>query len=77
MKRDFGFESGFSQNFDSGADSERKTQDPAGDDSGTPDPWPPLRTVYVTITNSQRSKKRMFIAITSILRAHSSVEIFC
>ena len=32
--------SGFSQNFDSG--SERKTQNPAGVDSGTLDPWPPL-----------------------------------
>jgi len=32
--------SGFSQNFDSG--SEKKTQNPAGVDSGTPDPWPPL-----------------------------------
>jgi len=30
--------SGFSQNFDSGSGYERKTQNPAGIDSGTPDP---------------------------------------
>jgi len=33
--------SGFPQNFYSG--SERKTQNPARVDSGTPDPWPPLQ----------------------------------
>ena len=32
----------FSQIFDSGSGSERKTQNPAGVDSGTPDPVPPL-----------------------------------
>jgi len=32
--------SGFSQNVDFGSD--RKTQNPAGVDSGTPDPRPPL-----------------------------------
>ena len=42
MKSDSG--SGFLQIFDlgSGAGSERKTQDPAGIDSGTPDPQPPF-----------------------------------
>jgi len=38
LKSDFG--SRFSQILDSG--SERKTQNPAGVDSGTADPWPPL-----------------------------------
>jgi len=37
--------SGFSQIFDSGSGSgsERKTQNPAGVDSGNPDPVPPLK----------------------------------
>jgi len=41
MKSDSESGSGFSQIFDfgSGAGTERKTQDPAGVDSGTPDPW--------------------------------------
>jgi len=34
----FGFGSGFSQIADSGSE---KIQNPAGVDSGTPDPWPP------------------------------------
>jgi len=34
--------SGFSEIFDSGSGSERKTQNPAGIDSGTPDQVPPL-----------------------------------
>jgi len=34
--------SGFSQIFDSGSGSERKTQNPAGVGSGNPDPWPAL-----------------------------------
>jgi len=34
--------SGFSQNFDSGSGSERKTQNPAGFGSGNPDPVPNL-----------------------------------
>jgi len=38
MKSDSGSRSGFSQIFDSGSRSERKTQDPAGVDSGIPDP---------------------------------------
>ena len=40
LKSDSGSGSGFSQIFDSG--SERKTQNPAGFDSGTPYPIPPL-----------------------------------
>ena len=44
LKSDFGSGSVFSQNFDSGSGcgSERITQNPAGVDSGTPDPVPPL-----------------------------------
>jgi len=38
MKRDSGTTSGFSQIFDSGGRSVRKTQDAAGVDSGTQDP---------------------------------------
>ena len=43
-KSDSGSGSGFSQIFDtgSGSGSERKTQNPAGVDSGTPNPVPPL-----------------------------------
>jgi len=43
-KSDSGSGSGFSQIFDSGSGSgfERKTQNPAGVDSGNPDPVPPL-----------------------------------
>jgi len=40
LKSDSG--SGFSQIFDSGSGSDRKTQNPAGVDSSTPDPMPPL-----------------------------------
>ena len=40
LKSDPGSGSSFSQTFDSG--SERKTQNPAGVDSGYPDPVPPL-----------------------------------
>jgi len=34
--------SGFSQNFDSGLGTQRKTQNPTGVDTGTPVPVPPL-----------------------------------
>jgi len=50
MTSDSGSASGFSQIFDPGSDSgsERKTQNPSGIDSGTPDPWSPLLcTSYV------------------------------
>jgi len=41
-KSDAGSGSGFSQIFDSGSGSKRKTQNPTGVDSGNPDPAPPL-----------------------------------
>ena len=41
-KIDSGSGSGVSQIFDSGSESERKTQNPAGIDSGNPDLVPPL-----------------------------------
>jgi len=44
LKSDSGSGSGFSHIFDSG--SERKTQNPARVDSGTPDPWPPLPSTH-------------------------------
>jgi len=43
-KSDSGSGSGFSQIFDSGSGSERKTQNSAGINSGNPDPVPPLQT---------------------------------
>jgi len=42
LKSDSGSWSGFSQVFDSGSGSERTMQNPAGVDSATQDPWPPL-----------------------------------
>jgi len=42
LKSDFGSGSGFSQIFDSGSGSEQKPQNPAGVDSGSPDPVPNL-----------------------------------
>ena len=42
LQSDSGSGSVFSQIFDSGSGSERKTQNPAGFGSGTPDPWPSL-----------------------------------
>jgi len=44
LKRDSGSRFCFSQIFNSR--SERKTQNPAGVDSGTPDPWPPLQQTW-------------------------------
>jgi len=37
----------FSQIFDSGSVSEKETQNPAGVDTGVPDPWPPLVLMYL------------------------------
>ena len=50
LKSDSGSGSAFSQIFDSGSGSgsERKTQNPTGVDSGTPDPDPPLLCMYST-----------------------------
>jgi len=42
LKSDSGSGSGFSQTFDSGSWSEQKPQNPAGVDSGSPDPVPNL-----------------------------------
>jgi len=36
---------------DSGSGFERKTQNPAGVDPGTPDPWPPLVQTWNTISH--------------------------
>jgi len=47
LRSDSGSGWGSSQNFDSGCGSgSKKIQNPAGVDSGTPDPWPPLRYIY-------------------------------
>jgi len=54
MTSDSGSGSGFSQIFDSGSGSERKTQKPAAVDSGTPLPWPLLAKGYsAAISNPQ------------------------
>ena len=54
LKSDSGSGSSFSQNFDSepGSRCERKRKNPAGVDSGTPDPWPPLVSTFYSFVNN-------------------------
>ena len=52
-KRDSGSRSVFS--LDSGSGSERQTQNPAGVDYGTPDPWPPLVETKTWLKLRERS----------------------
>jgi len=66
----------FSQVFDSRSGSERKTQNPFGVDSGTPDPWLPLwYIVNRCIDNSHKPKQafgfiwRMTATLSKMIRS--------
>jgi len=57
LKSDYGCGSGFSKIF--GSASERKMQKPAGVDSDTPDPWPPLSGTSLGYTCATRTRTQI------------------